>query len=143
MNDKWGVVVDRLRSARINRPYTLALATLLPVPGVLAIVYGDAVSAALSNIAAGAISRVMGVALLVGASLTLVGLCRSRHLIEAAGLTVMAGGCAIYGLGVLLGLGLGGAVAGTVSIAVAAGTVLRVVSLLSAAHSIGNGGAVK
>lgn len=126
----------RLGVARVHRPYTLAIASVVPIPGVLAIIYGDATSQALSNLAAGVVSRVIGVALLVGAALTLVGVARGRSLIEAAGLLTIAFGTGVYGLGVLLGLGLGGAIAGPFALAIAAGSVLRVIGLAATAHEV-------
>ena len=121
--------VQRLQFAWVHRPYTVVIAVVLLFPGVLAIVYGDAVSAALSKIAADNISRLMGILLVVGPILTLVGIARNRALAETLGLTVIALGCAIYGLGVILGLGLQGAVAGSGFLAIAAATIRRVITL--------------
>lgn len=113
----------------MHRPYTVVLSAVLLFPGVLALVYGDAVSAALSKIAADNISRLMGILLVVGPTLTLVGIARNRALTETLGLTITALGCAIYGLGVILGLGLQGAVAGSGFLAIAAATIRRVITL--------------
>lgn len=129
-------VIWQLRSAWVHRPYTVVLAVVLLVPGALAIVYGDEVSQALSNIAAGTISRLMGTLLVVGSALTLLGIARNRALTETLGLTVTAIGCAIYGLGVILGLGLHGAVAGSGFLAIAAGTIRRVITLAAVAREV-------
>jgi hypothetical protein len=129
----------RLNFARRYTPYTLAFAIVLPIPGVLAVVYGDAVSRALENISAGSTSRLMGSALLLGPLITLVGIIRGRTFAEAIGLTIMAAGCVIYGLGVILGLGLAGAVAGTGFLAIAIGTVLRIITLAVTAHNLNDG----
>lgn len=126
--------VQRVQSAWVHRPYTIVLSVVLLVPGALAIVYGDAVSAALSKIAADSISRLMGILLVVGSTLTLLGLARGRALTETLGLTVTAIGCAIYGFGVILGLGLQGAVAGSGFLAIAAATIRRVMTLAAAAR---------
>lgn len=128
-------VRQRVMFAWRNRAYTLVLATVLPIPGALAVVYGDAVSQALSNIAAGYVSRGMGIAMLAGGVLTLVGVARQRALLEVLGLTLIAAGCGIYGLGVILGLGLGGVVAGSIALAVALATIQRVVQLTAIAPS--------
>ncbi len=127
---------QRLQSAWVHRPYTVVIAVVLVVPGALAIVYGDAVSQALSNIAAGTISRLMGTLLVVGSALTLTGIARNRALTETLGLTVTAIGCAIYGLGVILGLGLHGAVAGSGFLAIAAATIRRVITLAAVAREV-------
>ncbi|MGA9310029.1 MAG: hypothetical protein WBV74_06625 [Pseudonocardiaceae bacterium] len=126
----------QLQSAWVHRPYTVVLAVVLVFPGALAIVYGDEVSQALSNIAAGSISRLMGTLLVVGSALTLTGIARNRTLTETLGLTVTAIGCAIYGLGVILGLGLHGAVAGSGFLAIAAGTIRRVITLAAVAREV-------
>ncbi|MGH3847094.1 MAG: hypothetical protein ACRDS0_37590 [Pseudonocardiaceae bacterium] len=128
-------VAQRMMFAWRNRAYTLVLAAVLPIPGALAIIYGDAVSQALSNIAAGYVSRGMGTAFLIGGVLALVGIARQRALLEVLGLTLIAAGCGIYGLGVILGLGLGGVVAGSIALAVAVATVQRVVQLTAVAPS--------
>jgi hypothetical protein len=128
--------IQQLQSAWVHRPYTVVLAVVLLIPGALAIVYGDEVSQALSNIAAGTISRLMGALLVVGSALTLSGIARNRALTETLGLTVTAIGCAIYGLGVILGLGLHGAVAGSGFLAIAAATIRRVITLAAVAREV-------
>lgn len=134
--DATPAIWQQLQSAWVHRPYTVVLAVVLMVPGALAIVYGDSVSQALSNIAAGTISRLMGTLLVVGSALTLIGIARNRALTETLGLTVTAIGCAIYGLGVILGLGLHGAVAGSGFLAIAAATIRRVITLAAVAREV-------
>lgn len=126
----------RLNYARVHRPYTIVFGVVLLVPGTLAVIYGDQVSRALETISTGPLSRLMGVALLAGSVITLVGIALGRSLWEALGLTLMAAGCAIYGIGVIMGLGLAGMVAGPGFLAIALGSTLRVVSLLTTAHQI-------
>lgn len=126
----------RLYFARVHRPFTLAIAYVFPVPGVLAIIYGDAASRALETIAAGILSRIIGAALLGSSVFLLLGIAKGKSLWEAIGLGLAATGCALYGLGVLLGLALGGAIAGPISLAVALGSVWRMVSLTVAARMV-------
>lgn len=126
-------IKERLNLARIHRPYTIVLSIVLLVPGILAIIYGDSTSQALTNISAGILSRIMGVCFLLGCILILFGLCQGQSLYETSGLLIIAGGCFIYGLGVILGLGLGGMVAGPIALAICLGSILRSISLLSAA----------
>lgn len=116
----------RLAAGRRNHPFTLAFGLILPLPGVLAIIYGDGVSRALSNLVADDLSRGMGAALLTGAVLVLFGVLRREPLVEVSGLIFLSMGCAIYGLGVMLGLGLAGMVAGPGFLAIALGTVFRI-----------------
>jgi hypothetical protein len=84
---------------------------VLVIPGALAVIYGDDVSRALATI--DTVSRAMGVALLAGGITTITGIARGRSLVEVIGLSLLAVGCGIYGLGVFLGLGFAGAVAGS------------------------------
>jgi hypothetical protein len=140
MPEQHTTAMQRLKEARIHRPYTLTFAVILPIPGALGVIYGDAVSRALEIITAGLVSRIMGLALLVGALLTLAGILAGRSLLETAGLSIMAAGCAIYGLGVILGLGLAGAVAGSGFLAIATGTLLRVRGLAADARESTTGG---
>lgn len=119
-------ISKQLLAARRGHPYTLAFGLLLPIPGVLAVICGDDVSRALSNLVADDLSRGMGAALLLGALLVLFGVLRREPLVEVSGLIFLAMGCAIYGLGVVLGLGLAGMVAGPGFLAIALGTVFRI-----------------
>ncbi len=130
--------VQRLQLAWVDRPYTVVLAAVLVVPGALAVIYGDDVSRALATIAADTVSRGMGVALLAGGITTIIGIARGRSLVEVIGLALLAVGCGIYGLGVLLGLGFAGAVAGSGFLAIALATVRRVVTLAAVAPGAEN-----
>lgn len=112
------------------------ISLILPIPGALALIYGDRVSAALISVHAGITSRVMGGFLLVGGILTLIGVARGRSYVEAVGLITLAAGCGIYGIGVILGLGLAGAVAGSGYLALASASVLRVATLAAIAHRL-------
>lgn len=114
--------------ARSRHPYTLAFGLILPLPGILAVIFGDDVSRALSNLVADDLSRGMGGALLLGGLLVLFGVLRREPLVEVSGLVITAVGCAIYGLGVVLGLGLAGMVAGPGFLAIALGTAFRVMN---------------
>jgi hypothetical protein len=128
--------VNRVDLARHDRPWTLAFGLILPIPGTLAIIYGDGVSQALSNIAADTVSRTVGAALLTGALVTLAGLFRGRSAFEMVGLTLLAIGGGLYGLGVLFGLGLKGSVAASGFLAIALGAVLRLTSLRSQVRGV-------
>lgn len=128
--------VQRLQRAWVDRPYTVVLATVLVIPGALAVIYGDDVSRALATIAADTVSRAMGVALFAGGITTIIGIARGRSLVEVIGLSLLAVGCGIYGLGVLLGLGFAGAVAGSGFLAIALANVRRVVTLAAVAPKV-------
>ena len=123
------------REVRRRQPYTLALGLLLLIPGTLGLTYGDDVSKALSNIAADHVSRGMGGAFITGAVLVLFGLFRHEPIVEVSGLVFVAMGAAIYGLGVILGLGLAGMVAGPLALAIALGTVFRIMNFTAATRT--------
>lgn len=133
-----GPSTQRLLYGWRHRPFTVVIAAVLTIPGVLALIYGDEVSRALSEISAGIISRFMGGALLVGGLTTLIGIARGKALTETLGLTVLALGCGIYGLGVILGLGLAGTVAGSGFLAIALSIVRRVVTLAALPPEVGS-----
>lgn len=129
MADRVEQACQRFRRAWVHRPFTVVLAVVLTIPGVLALIYGDRVSQALSNVAADHISRSMGAALLVGGITTLAGITRGHTLTELLGLSMLAAGCGLYGIGVIAGLGLAGMVAGPISLAVSFAIIRRVITL--------------
>jgi hypothetical protein len=111
------------------RPYITAFAVgLIPV-GVLAIIYGDKVSAALGNLAANSISRGMGFALFTGGLITLLGITSHRALTLTVGMGIMAFGLGIYGVGVILGLGLAGMVAGPIALIATIATIRQTITI--------------
>lgn len=126
----------RLHFAQVHRPFTLALAIGAGVPGITAIIYGDAASRALETIAAGVLSRVIGVALLGSSIALLIGIAYGKSLWEVIGLGLVVAGCTLYGLGVLLGLALGGMIAGPLALIIALGAALRMMSLTIASRMV-------
>lgn len=126
----------RLHFAQVHRPFTLALAVGTAIPGVTAIIYGDAASRALEAIAAGVLSRIIGVALLGSSIALMIGISLGKSLWEAIGLGLVVFGCGLYGVGVLLGLALGGMIAGPLSLIIAVGAGLRMMSLTVAARMV-------
>lgn len=131
---------ERLERARRERPYSLVFAFAMWIPGVLALVYGEAVSRGLTELSVGFMARIMGGALLAASLAMTYGILRNDHLVESFGVLLMAGGATIYGVGVMFGLGLGGAVAGPFALSIVFGSVLRVISLASAADRVAEDG---
>ena len=120
---------QRLVEAWRFRPYITAFAIgLIPV-GVLAIIYGDRVSKALGNLAANFVSRGVGFALFTGCIITLLGILSHRALMQTIGMAFLAVGLGIYGVGVILGLGLGGMIAGPIALLACAATVRRIITM--------------
>jgi hypothetical protein len=130
--------MSRLRAAVAQRSFTLALGALLPIPGALATVLGDGLSKGLSNIGAGFMAHVMGALLLVGGVLTMTGILRGKSLLETSGMVLMLAGAVIYAVGVVFGLGLQGAIAGTGFAAIALGLGLRARTLSKLANVAAN-----
>lgn len=126
---------ELLANAWEARPYSIAIAVVLIPVGATAIIVGAEVSQALSNITAPYVTRVMGVCFLTGSIMTLVGFARRGATIEALGLAVTALGTGIYGIGVLLGLGLQGIVAGGGYLAITVAALRRVQILLQIADA--------
>ena len=111
------------------RPFVTAYSVgLIPV-GVLAIIFGDKVSRALGELAANSISRGMGFALFTGGVITLLGILSRRALSVTLGMGFMAVGLSIYGVGVILGLGLGGMVAAPVALIAAIASIRQAVTM--------------
>jgi len=111
------------------RPFVTAYSIgLIPV-GVLAIIFGDKVSRALGELAANSISRGMGFALFTGGVITLLGILSRRALSVTLGMGFMAVGLSIYGVGVILGLGLGGMVAAPVALIAAVASIRQAVTM--------------
>jgi len=129
---------QRLIESWKYRPYVTAFPIgLIPV-GVLAILFGDKVSAALGNLAANSISRGMGFALFTGGLITLLGILSHRALSVTLGMSIMAFGLGIYGVGVILGLGLAGMVAGPIALIASIATIRQVVTLAQMAEASGD-----
>jgi hypothetical protein len=111
------------------RPYITAFAVGLTPVGVLAIIYGDKVSKALGNLTADVVSRGMGFALFTGGIVTFLGIVTHRALSQTIGMAFLAVGLGVYGVGVILGLGLGGMVAGPIALLACAATVRRIITM--------------
>jgi len=71
----------------------------------------------------------MGFALFTGGLITLLGILSHRALSVTLGMGIMAFGLALYGVGVILGLGLAGMVAGPIALIAAIATIRQVVTL--------------
>lgn len=123
----------RFACAWAVQPYSLTIACVLTPVGALALVTGDRVSSALSILGAGIVSRVMGAFLLAGGALMLAGVARRSATAHAMGLVLLSAGTGIYGLGVILGLGWAGCVAGPGYLAMTVAQMRRVQIILALA----------
>lgn len=126
---------DRLYAARKSRPFTLTFACIVPIPGILALIFGDRVSQAMTNLGAGSYIRIVGILLLIGAVTTIHALVTGRVLNECIGMVLTAVGLLLYGFGVIIGLlPLGGIVAGCIAISAGIGHILSLFSLTGLAR---------
>lgn len=128
-------IAERLSLTWRIQPFTLLFAVAMIPVGCTALVYGDGVSQALSNIAVNVVARFMGALFTAGGLMTLAGILRAQAAVQVAGMVMLAAASALYGVGVVLGLGLGGIVAGTGYLVFAAGLLRRVHSILAVART--------
>jgi hypothetical protein len=80
--------------------------------GLGAMILGDHVSRAFTEIGGGAMIRVMGAAMFAGGLLVAISIIRDDIFLEVMGLALTAFGATFFGIGVILGLGVQGFVAG-------------------------------
>ena len=126
-----GNLLQTLRVTAVARPFTLPLGAAAVVVGCVALVYGAAVSAALSVILpesvapANTIARFWGVIQIVGGVQVLRGVLEPRLDTERSGWGFLIGSCVFYAAGLIGGLGLAGCAAGTYMVALAVGSTLR------------------
>lgn len=115
----------------MTRPFTLPIGVAAVVVGCLALVYGAAVSAALSLILpesvapANTIARFWGLIQVVGGVQVLRGVLIPRLDTERAGWGYLIGSFVFYSAGLIAGLGVAGAAAGTYMALLAVGAGLR------------------
>lgn len=113
---------QRLHRAWKAKPLAITLVFALVPVGVIALTFGNSADRAFIIINGGSvIIRGMGTVMILGGTLVAYSVIRKDPLYEVIGLILAALGTAIYGGGVLLGLGLHGfvAAAGYLGMAVA------------------------
>lgn len=130
-----GGVLHRTYLIALNRPFTLPLGVASIVVGCLALYYGSAVSAALSAITpdtvapANTITRFWGLIQILGGIQVLRGVLKPRLDTERSGWSFLIGANIFYSAGLIGGLHLAGAAAGTYMAALAVGAALRTLGL--------------
>jgi hypothetical protein len=102
-----------------EQPTAVTLPLGMTVIGLAAIVLGENASRAFVELGGSAMIRVMGAAMLVGGLLVAASIIRSDYLLEVMGLALAAFGATVYGIGVILGLGLNGLVTGPENLLIA------------------------
>lgn len=116
----------QLYQAWTVRPTAVTIPVVMLPIGVIALILGDDASRAFANLGGGLLIRVMGAAMVTGSTLVIVSILRDDVFIEGLGLSLAALGAAIYGAGVILGLGSQGLVAGLGYLAVTLALLGRV-----------------
>jgi hypothetical protein len=103
-----------------------ACAAAVPI-GVMAIVLGASVSTAMTRVLGDVpeVVRLWGAVVLVSGAASLAGRYGGRPWLERAGLRTLGPAYALYGVSVLLGLGLGGLVTGPMFLALAIACLVR------------------
>lgn len=102
-----------------QQPTAVTLPLGMILIGLLAVILGENASRAFTELGGAAMIRVMGLAMLAGGSLVAVSIIRSDYLLEVMGLALAAFGAVIYGVGVILGLGVQGLVTGPENLIIA------------------------
>jgi hypothetical protein len=95
-----------------EQPTAVTIPLGMIVLGLGAVVLGDHVSRAFTEIGGGWLIRGMGVTWIIGGLLVGVSIVRDDVFLEVIGLLLTAFGATFFGIGVILGLGLQGFVAG-------------------------------
>lgn len=102
-----------------DAPTAVTLPLGMILIGLLAVILGENASRAFTELGGSSMIRVMGLAMFTGGLLVTVSIIRNDYLLEVIGLALAAFGAAIYGIGVILGLGLNGLVTGPENILIA------------------------
>lgn len=125
--------ISRLYRTWAVKPTAVTLPTFLIPIGIAALILGDNVSAAFTNLGGGTIIRCMGASMALGGILVITSIIRNDALAEVIGLALAALGAAIYGAGVITGLQLQGIVAGLGYLGMTVAFLGRILLLLRAA----------
>lgn len=118
------LIPDKLRAWHL--PISGTLHPFIVIAGIGGLVFGTRASKAFDTIGGDVPIHVLGAALALGGSLTVAGMLREDALWKLAGYALTAFGCALYGMGALLGLGTYGWITGWVSIGLAVQFIRRV-----------------
>lgn len=118
--------------AWLTQPIATTLLFVMISTGSEALILGDHASKAFGNFGGATLVRVLGVALLLGGLIVLGGIVREDPALEPIGLTFVALGTAIYGGGVIAGLGPQGLIAGQLALGITIGALGRIWRLIRA-----------
>lgn len=122
-------VRERFKYAFLLRP-TATLISIGVIPtGIFALSLGEGASRAFTLIPGGSlVAHAFGLLLVIGGALSVTALARSDVFLELLGQIAIALGAGLYALGVYIGLGLNGLIAGSLSAVIASGAVAKVLA---------------
>jgi hypothetical protein len=115
-----------IREALDTRPTIATIPLGLIVLGMVALVRGDHVSRAFTDLGGSFLVRFLGASMVLGGILFAASLPRGDAAVESMGLAVTTLGCFMYGVGVIAGLGEQGIMAGGGFLLISAGFLLRI-----------------
>lgn len=137
-SDKYGEIGTWVRGRVADSWWVRPSSVVLPILGVLAgtaaTIFGTDTSKAFTNLGGGITIGVMGIFLLIGGLLALAGIARADRVLEVVGHGMIVVGAAIYASGAILGLGLGGIIAGLGYAAIATCLIGRIIPILSSSR---------
>ena len=137
-SDKYGEIGTwargRIADVWCVRPSSVVLPILGVLVGTAAIMFGTDTSKAFTELGGGITIRIMGILMLIGGLLALAGIARADRLLEVVGHGMIVVGAAIYASGAILGLGLGGIIAGLGYAAIATCLIGRIIPILSSSR---------
>lgn len=128
------MIVRRLYHAWEATQTALTIPLILLPAGMLALILGEGVSRSFTNIGGDTVLRVLGALMVIGGSLVVIGTLKGDALLEVCGLVFSALGAAIYGAGVIIGLGQLGLLAGIGYLGITLALLGRVFLILKAAR---------
>lgn len=129
--DMFALIYRRWR----DQPTAVTLPLGMIFLGLSAMILGDHVSRAFTEIGGGSMIRVMGSAMFVGGLLVGASILREDVFLEVMGLALTAFGATFFGIGVILGLGLQGLIAGGENLLIALAFFGRIAMISRRGHA--------
>lgn len=99
------MVARTLLTAWITRPATVVFPTLMIIPGLGALIFGDRVSKVFTELGGGLSVRVVGATLTLGCLLVTLGITRRDIALEVMGIVSTTVGCALFGCAAFIAQG--------------------------------------
>lgn len=130
----------RFLAAYKLQPMLVAVGTTAVPLGMAVIILGERASRAFSVLGGDIPAKMIGLALFTAGLLLMVGIFSNNFFLQAIGSSAGLVGFVLYGGGCYLGLGINGVIAGTLSLAVAAGFAGRIWLVTDLARRVSGSG---